>query len=140
MKFWDSSAVVPLVVAQSATPRLQSLSERDPSTTVWWATPVECAAAVARLEREGVLDEEGASTAFDHIARLSTMWNEIDASDAVRTQARRVLRLHPLRSGDALQLAAALVLADGRPGDLEFVVLDERLAAAARREGFIVLS
>lgn len=139
MRFWDSSALVPLVVAQAATARMQLLSEGDSSTAVWWATPVECAAAVARLEREGMLDEEGASKAFDHIATLSPMWHEIDATDAVRTTARRVLRLHPLRAADALQLAAALVLADGRPGDIEFVVLDDRLAAAARREGFVVL-
>jgi len=39
---------------------------------------------------------------------------------------------------DALQLGAAVVLAEGLPSSLDVVTLDERLAAAARREGFTV--
>lgn len=48
----------------------------------------------------------------------------------------RLLRLHPLRAADALQLAAALVLAEHDPRTLPFVTLDERLALAAEQEGF----
>ncbi len=51
----------------------------------------------------------------------------------------RFLRVHPLRAADALQLAAAFVLADRRPSTLELVTLDDRLAVAARKEGFVVL-
>jgi hypothetical protein len=36
-------------------------------------------------------------------------------------------------------LAAAFVVAEGRPASLPFVTLDGRLAIAARREGFPVL-
>jgi predicted nucleic acid-binding protein len=46
--------------------------------------------------------------------------------------------VHPLRAADALQLAAAVVAAEGIPASLSIVTLDERLAAAARREGFVV--
>jgi hypothetical protein len=46
------------------------------------------------------------------------------------------LRVHPLRAADALQLAAAFVAAERRPSSLEIVTLDQRLAAAARKEGF----
>jgi hypothetical protein len=38
----------------------------------------------------------------------------------------------------ALQLAAAVVAAEGVPASLDLVTLDERAAAAARREGFVV--
>ena len=44
-----------------------------------------------------------------------------------------------LVQSDALHLAAALVLSDFDPGTLPFVTLDDRLAQAARREGFEVL-
>jgi predicted nucleic acid-binding protein len=44
--------------------------------------------------------------------------------------------VHPLRTADALQLAAAFVAAEQRPSSLEVVTLDDRLAAAARKEGF----
>jgi hypothetical protein len=35
-----------------------------------------------------------------------------------------------------LQLAAALVAAERRPSSLEVITLDDRLGAAARKEGF----
>jgi predicted nucleic acid-binding protein len=53
--------------------------------------------------------------------------------------ARRLLRVHTLRAADALQLAAAITVAEGLPASLEVVTLDQQLAAAARREGFPVL-
>jgi hypothetical protein len=48
----------------------------------------------------------------------------------------RLLRVHPLRAGGALQLAAAIIAADFQPNALEFVTLDARQADAAEREGF----
>jgi uncharacterized protein len=51
----------------------------------------------------------------------------------------RFLRVHPLRTSDALQLAAAFVAAERRPSSLEVVTLDDRLAAAARKEGFLLV-
>jgi hypothetical protein len=53
-------------------------------------------------------------------------------------KALRFLRVHPLRAADALQLAAAFVAAERRPPSLELVTLDDRLVAAARKEGFRV--
>jgi hypothetical protein len=51
----------------------------------------------------------------------------------------RLLRVHPLRAADSLQLAAAVVASEGDPGELPFVCLDEKLAQAASREGFVCL-
>jgi hypothetical protein len=48
-------------------------------------------------------------------------------------------RVHPLRAAAALQVAAAFVAAERRPASLEIVTLDDRLANAARKEGFAVL-
>jgi hypothetical protein len=47
--------------------------------------------------------------------------------------------VHDLRAADAHQLAAAFVAAESRPPSLEIVTLDDRLAAAATREGFRVI-
>jgi predicted nucleic acid-binding protein len=57
----------------------------------------------------------------------------------VREAAVRFLRVHPLRAADALQLAAAFVAAERRPSSLEVVTLDDRLAVAARKEGFALI-
>jgi uncharacterized protein with PIN domain len=52
MTFWDSSALVPLLAREASTPAIQALYAEDTEVVVWWATPVECASAVARLERD----------------------------------------------------------------------------------------
>ena len=54
----------------------------------------------------------------------------------MRENAARFVRVHALRAADALQLAAAFVAAEGRPASLDLVTLDDRLAEAARKEGF----
>ena len=73
------------------------------------------------------------------LQHLSAGWHEIDPSDEIRETASRFLRVHPLRAADALQLAAAFAAAERRPASLEIVTLDDRLANAARKEGFALL-
>ena len=107
---------------------------------VWWGSEVECVSAIARLERDGAIEAEGVESALARLKLLAASWHEVDASDALRASAVRVLRVHPLRAADALQLAAAFEACERRPASLDFVTLDDRLATAARREGFPVLS
>jgi uncharacterized protein len=139
MKFWDASAIVPLLMSEASTKSLQSLAEKDPVMVVWSATEVECASAIARLERDAALDEASATEAFARLKQLGQAWHEVDPSDPIREAAVRFLRVHPLRAADALQLAAAFVAAERRPSTLEIITLDDRLAGAARREGFTLI-
>jgi uncharacterized protein len=139
VRFWDASAIVPLLVTETTTRAVQTLAAKDAGILVWWATEVECASAIARLEREGALDEAAVREAFQRLTQLATGWHEVDPSDSIRETAVRFLRVHPLRAADALQLAAAFLAAERRPSSLEVVTLDDRLAAAARKEGFVVI-
>lgn len=139
MKFWDASAIVPLLIAEVSTRRLLVLAAEDPAMLVWWGSEIECASALARAEREAAIDTNGAVAAFSRLAQLKAAWHEINPSDAVRETAARFLRVHPLRAADALQLAAAFAAAEGRPPSLELVTLDDRLCIAARKEGFAVV-
>jgi hypothetical protein len=139
VKFWDASAIVPLMVPEASSEPLLRLLEQDPDLVVWWGTPVECASAVARLEREGAMTVTDAAAALERLRSLATGWHEVQPVDPVRAMAVRLLRLHPLRSADGLQLAAAIVAAEHEPSSLEFVGLDERLNEAASREGFRVV-
>jgi hypothetical protein len=136
MKFWDASAIMPLLMTEATTKTLQGFAAADQSMLVWWATEVECASAIARLEREGALEPSAAREAFDRLKRLAEGWHEVDPNDGVREAAVRFLRVHSLRAADALQLAAAFVAAERRPSSLELITLDDRLAAAALKEGF----
>ena len=139
MRFWDASAIVPLLVAESSTRRLQTLAAEDSAILAWWGSEVECVSALARLEREGAFNEAAMTVALARLRQLVAGWHEVDPSDAIRETAGRFLRVHPLRAADALQLAAAFLAAERRPASLEVVTLDDRFAAAARKEGFAVV-
>jgi predicted nucleic acid-binding protein len=133
--FWDTSAILPLLVQEPETEAMRARLSEDPHLTVWWGTPVECASALARLEREGV-PSHTIEEASARLETLSAAWAEVEPHDEVREIARRLLRVHPLRAADALQLAAATLLAGHRPPSLSMVVLDGRLRTAAVKEGF----
>ena len=139
MKFWDASAIVPLLVAETTTRPLQAVAKRDSDMLVWWGSHVECASALARLERSALLEAKAAALAFDRLKQLADGWYEIEPSEIIRENAVRFLRVHPLRAADALQLAAAFLAAERRPSSLQVITLDERLADAARKEGFEVV-
>ena len=139
MRFWDASAIVPLLVAEPTTRRLQALAVRDPDMLVWWGSEVECVSALARLERAAALDAKGMALASHRLTQLANSWHEIEPSEIVRESAVRFLRVHPLRAADALQLAAAFIAAERRPSSLEIITLDERLVEAARKEGFVLV-
>jgi uncharacterized protein len=130
---------VPLLMTETATTALQRFAAEDREMLVWWATEVECASAIARLERDGALTAVAVTEAFERLRHLADGWHEIDPSDSLRETAVRFLRVHALRAADALQLAAAFVAAERRPPSLEVITLDERLSAAARKEGFVVI-
>ncbi len=135
MRYWDSSALVPLLLDQPLTERARALYRHDSELVVWWGSPIESASAIARLRRDGQLTAAEEAQARALLQSLKASWFEVQPGDAVREQALRILRLHPLRAADALQLAAAIEWA-GSPPVGDFVSFDDRLAAAAQREGF----
>lgn len=102
MRFWDASAVVPLLVADASTQAVQAAAAREDRMLVWWGTEVEC--------------DEGR------------------CSDAARAAASC--------SASAARSGVNAEEADGRLAykvrGLDLVTLDDRLAAAARREGFAI--
>lgn len=139
MRYWDSSALLPLIVRQRASGRMRALYRSDAGVLAWWGARVECESAVSRLERDGLLGRRSATAARGRLDRFAATWQEVQPSDPLRENARRLLRVHDLRAADALQLAAGVAAAEGRPPTLAFVCLDDRLAGAAEREGFPVV-
>lgn len=139
MRYWDASALVPLFFAEPSSERMEAVAREDPAIVTWWGTRIECFSVVSQLEREGVLSAASVARATEKLRRAGADWTEVHATEELRHQAERMLRVHPLRAADALQLAAAVIAAEHRPPQVEFVTLDRRLADAARREGFGVL-
>jgi predicted nucleic acid-binding protein len=140
LRFWDSSALVPLLVLEKETARMRELYLEGEDVLVWWTTVVECASAVARLERDDALAADDTTRSLERLVGLASSWHTIEPVESVRETATRLLRVHDLRAADALQLAAALLAAEGSPRTLPFLCLDRRLVVAAQREGFPVAS
>jgi len=134
MRFWDTSALVPLCVDEPESGAVKALLQDDPSMVVWWGSIIECWSALARRRREGMLQNADEESARTFLHTLQESWIEVLPGEDVRARAGRLLRLHPIRSADAIQLAAALVWA-GDPTSGEIVVYDRRLREAARLEG-----
>lgn len=139
MRFWDSSAIVPMLVPEPSSSATRLVFEEDPDVTVWWVTEVECGSALARLERDAAISGPSMVDALDRLDALAHSWREIQPLAHLRLVALRLLRTHSLRAADALQLAAARAASEDRPGTMAFVTLDERLALAAQREGFEIV-
>ena len=139
MKFWDTSAVVPLCVQEPDSTVVREILVGDASMVVWWGTRTECVSALMRRMREGGLTH-GDQGAARHVLRsLADAWMEIQPQETLRSIAERLLAVHSLRTADALQLAAAMVWCRHVPAGQDFVTFDRRLRDAGYREGFTVL-
>jgi predicted nucleic acid-binding protein len=138
MRFWDSSAIIPLCLKERASEAIKGLMKGDEDVVVWWTTRVECLSALSRRRREGVLSPGDETKARAVLSAIGTAWSEVQPTETVRLRAERLLSIHPLRTADALQLAAALIWAQETPRGLEFVCLDQNLREAALKEGFSI--
>jgi predicted nucleic acid-binding protein len=133
--FWDSSSLVPICIAQHpATPIRKLISRHD--VVVWWCTPVEIRSAFARLVRTGELTAAEHATAQKHLELLRLSWREIEPTKELRARAESLLDRFPLKSADALQLAAALTWCGDRPQGRPFISGDKQLLSAASQLGF----
>lgn len=132
--------MIPLLVEQEASARVVGWVAGDDAMVLWTLTPVEVASALRRLVREMVLDEDVAHRAEARMGDIVQAAQMIIDVEPVKTLATRLLRVHPLRAFDALQLGAALHWAEGHSQGRTLHTLDRRLALAAQREGFVVPS
>jgi hypothetical protein len=139
VRFWDASAVVPLLIEQKQTGAARKLRGADPEMAVWWGTIVECHSAIARMLRQQAIDRTGAARGIERLRDIAAEWLEVEPSIGVRKEAWRLLLAHPLRAADALQLAAALSLSDEMSVRVEMICFDDRLGQAARFEQLPVI-
>jgi predicted nucleic acid-binding protein len=139
MKFWDSSAIIPLCLREKRSEVMKGFIKDDEDIVVWWTTRIECLSALSRRQREGVLPSGDEAKARTVLSALAATWSEVQPTETVRMRAERLLSIHPLRAADALQLASALIWAQETPRGLDFVCLDQNLREGALKEGFFVL-
>ncbi len=140
MKFWDTSALVPLVVDEPATPAMRHLLSSDRHVVVWILTGVELLSTLARISRMSAELADVLPGVRLEVMELFKRCAAVTDVDAVRRRAERLVGVHPLSAADAMQLGAALIASADRPDTLDFVTLDQALARCAQLEGFRVVS
>ena len=133
--FWDSSALVPLCIRQSVTPRVIALYHTY-DAVVWWATPIEIAGALARLRRMKQISPSDWTKARQLANVLADSWSVIQPSGSVRARAIHLVDGYDLRAADALQLAAALEWSQDAARGRVFLTADLKLREAAALNGF----
>jgi predicted nucleic acid-binding protein len=140
VRFWDASAIVPLLILERGTALAARWLRQDPGVVVWTLTRVELRSALARQRRTDQRDSATLASARRDLLQEWEHWSEITAVDVVRRHAERLVETHPIKAADALQIGAALVATQQNPELYEFVTLDEVQAMAAEREGLRILT
>ena len=97
MRFWDSSAVVPLIVEEPQSAALRSVLSKDARVVHWWSLPVECGSALWRRHREGILGQRILERAMGDLDVFLEHADEIVPTESIRSKARRLLGRYPLR-------------------------------------------
>lgn len=96
---------------------------------------VEIASALARRCREGAFPATERDRALSALEQDLSALYLVELSPSVVVGARALLIRHPLRGGDAIQLASALLLQRELEEAVTFAAYDERLKATAVAEG-----
>lgn len=140
MRYWDASALVPLLVAEPDSDRVRGWLAEDDRVITWVWTSTEVTSAIERRTREGLLSRQQRREVLDRLGTLADGWDEVTDVLAVRSRAEALLARHPLRAADAGQLGAALLIQEQLAGALTFVCRDQGLRTAADVEGLRILA
>lgn len=137
IRYFDASALVKRFVREEGTAVVVGLLRRSRSATCR-LSEAEISAALARRRREGGISRAAYAAALAALRSDLARLDVIELVPAVVAGVHPLLARHSLRAGDALQLAAAMILRDRTGDDVELVSYDEGLNVAARAEGFVV--
>ena len=139
MRYWDASALVPLVVTVRDSNWARKRLAEDDRIVTWAWTRTEIVSAIERRAREGSLTRMQRRDVLGRFDTFASHWDEVTDVLAVRSRALVLLARHRLRTTDAGQLGAALLVQEQLAQPLPFVCLDQRLSLAAERESLRVL-
>lgn len=100
---------------------------------------MEIASALARRCREGSFSTAQRDRVLAALEHDFSALCVVELSPLIVAQARTLLIRHPLRAGDAVQLASALFLQRELEETVVLAAYDELLKSAGRAEGLTVV-
>lgn len=134
--YLDTSALVKLCVLETGSPLAVGLWKHADALVTSRIADAEVRSVLAAAERIGRIDAAPAAQARDKWTELWPSLAIVEVTAALAQHAGDLADRRPLRAGDALHLASALLLREASP---VFAAWDHRLADAARAEGLTVL-
>jgi uncharacterized protein len=111
MPYFDASALAKRYVRERGSVKVRRLLSADLAATSRFSA-VEIASALARRVREGSLAEGDRERAVTTLEQDLTAMLVVELTPDVVGRAHVLLRRHPLRAGDAVQLASWMCLRD----------------------------
>ena len=137
LAYFDASALVKRYVEEPGSDRVRRLLARNLAATCRYSE-IEISSALARRCREGDLTTEDRDRALAGLRQDLRSLLVVELTPAASRRCLPLLRRHPLRAGDALQLASCLEIGAQLGLPLLFVGFDQRLNEAAGQEGLDV--
>ena len=137
--YFDASALVKRYVreAGSVTVRRLLASGIAASSRL---SEVEVSSGIVRRAREGAFTTRHRDRILDALQRDLPALAIVEMIPEITADARALLLRHPLRAGDAIQLASCLYLQRQLAQPVPFVAFDRRLVQAAHAEGLTVIT
>ncbi len=145
--FLDTSAIAKRYIPEIGTPWINAITDPIAKNTLLlcqlaW---VELQSAISRRQRENTFTREQAqilSTRFQ--THWSTDYHIITVDQTLLNLATELIKKHPLRAYDAVQLASALLiqpnLSSPKTNLFTFVSADDRLLEIAQLEGLTTIN
>jgi predicted nucleic acid-binding protein len=134
MRYFDASALVKGYVDEADSQRMRRLLKRGSAATTRLSF-VEVASALGRFGRDGRLPDDQRSMALAALTADAAGVLVIELTSEIVSRAHALAQKHPLRAGDAIQLASCLYVRDTVNPGTTLVSFDDRLNTAARLEG-----
>jgi len=134
MRYFDASALMKRYVREKGSMKVRRLISSDTPATSR-LSEVEVASALERRAREGAFSAAERDRALAALDTDLPAIVVVELTPEITAKARTLLRRHSLRAGDAIQLASCLYLQEQLGEAIAMVAFDDRLTAAARREG-----
>ena len=139
MRYFDASALVKGYVDEPESRKTRRLLARGDAATSRLSF-VEVASALGRLGREGRLSEDERTAALAALTADAAGVLVIELTGEIVSRAQALTQKHPLRAGDAIQLASCLYVRDAVKERTTLASFDDSLNTAARLEGVKVAS
>lgn len=138
-RYFDASALVKRYVREVGSTMVRRLlASGIPASSR--LSEVEVASGIIRRAREGAFTTHHRDRILAALQRDVPALAIVEMIPEITADARALLRRHPLRAGDAIQLASCLYLQRQLGEPVPFVAFDRRLLEAAQAEGLTVIA